>query len=67
MARTGKIEKYTNAYADPSGSTYSPMKHRRDLNGSPFLGAANSIQIKPKLIETGLYKSPSFQKLSPSF
>lgn len=66
LDRSGHYERFTNVYKDPSDSTYSPVPHRRDLNGSP-LSHVKTIQIKPKLLEGGLLNNSSFMKLSPSF
>ena len=67
LNKTGGYEKFTNIYHDPSDSSYSPIRHRRDLNGSPMLGSVTTVQIKPKLVENGLVHQQSFQKLSPNF
>ena len=43
------------------------MKHSRDLNGSPLQYFADQVQMKPKLLESGLAAKPEFQNLPEKF
>lgn len=67
MKQTGSYEKFTNEYKDLSNTTASPAKHKRDLNGSNMAYAADTIQIKPKLIESGLVDNEKYKRLPASF
>ncbi len=61
--RTQKSTVHDNAkreYVDPSATTVSPFKFRRDLNGSPHQPNAKDIQVKPRLVERGLANSPQY-------
>lgn len=67
MRTSGSIEKFTNEYKDPSNSTISPIKHKRDLNGSPLINAAKDVQLRPLLIENGFADNPKYHKLPANF
>ncbi len=67
MKQTGSYDKYTKEYFDPSLTTNSPQKFKRDLNGSQLIYAADQIVIRPKLIESGLVDNPKYQKLPSKF
>ena len=43
------------------------MKHARDLKGSPLAYMADQVQLKPKLVESGLASKPEFQNLPERF
>ena len=36
LKRSGSNDRFTGVYTDATGSTMSPIKHRRDLKGSPM-------------------------------
>jgi len=54
LKKSGSVDKFTHEYFDPTYSSHSPMAHKRDLNGSPMAHMAASIQIRPKLLESGI-------------
>ena len=54
-------------YFDKSGTTVSPFKFRRDLNGSPLQNGVKEVQVKPRLIERSLASSVPYQTLSTGF
>jgi len=54
-------------YKDPTGTTISPLKFKRDLQGSPLLGQIKEVQVKPLVLERSLANSLKYQKLSAGF
>ena len=67
LQKTGSIDKWNGNYFDETGTTLSPKKHARDLNGSPLQIHQDTVQIKPRLVESGLAAMPAFHTLSPAF
>lgn len=54
-------------YSDATGTTISPLKFKRDLNGSPHLGSIKEVQVKPRVLERSLANSLKYQTLSAGF
>ena len=67
LSQTGAFDKFRGTYHDQTGTTVSPKKHARDLRGSPMLIHQDEVQVKPKLLESGLAARVEFQTLSPAF
>ena len=55
------------AREDPSGATISPIKYKRDLNGSPLQSQVKDVQVKPRLIERHITQSAHYQTLGDGF
>ena len=66
-SQTGTFDKFRGTYHDNTGTTVSPKAHTRDLNGSPMQYFQDQVQVKPKLIESGLAARPEFQNLPERF
>ena len=45
----------------------SPKNHARDLNGSPLAYYTNSVQVRPKLLESGFTGNKDYEKLPENF
>lgn len=60
MSQTGTFDKFRGTYNDLTDTTVSPKKHKRDLNGSPVAIFKDTVQLKPKLVESGLAAKPEF-------
>lgn len=60
MTQTGTFDKFKGTYFDQTDTTISPKKHARDLNGSPVAMFANNVQLKPKIVESGLAGKAEF-------
>lgn len=67
MSKTGGFDKFRGDYYDATQTTVSPKKHTRDLKGSPLQYAMDQVQMKPKLLESGLASKPEFQDLPERF
>ena len=62
-----KVGNSRTAVEDPSGATISPIKHKRDLNGSPLQALCNDVQVKPRLIERKIAQSQHYATLGDGF
>jgi len=67
MSQTGTFDKFRGIYNDTTGTTMSPKKHMRDLKGSPLSYFGDQVQMKPKLLESGIANKPEFQNLPENF
>lgn len=67
LSRSPQRTPQRGAYHDPSEATLSPVKHIRDINGSPLIYNARDIQVKPKLLEKSLATNPNFQTLPDGY
>lgn len=67
MSQTGTFDKFRGIYNDHTDTTVSPKKHTRDLKGSPLAHLQDNIQLKPKLLESGIAARADFQTLPPAF
>lgn len=54
-------------YSDASGTTISPLKYKRDLNGSPHQGSVEDVMVKHHILHHGLANSFKYQTLSDGF
>ena len=52
---------------DKTGSTFSPNKHARDLNGSPMQYYTKQVQVKPALLEGKFTGNQNFDSLPENF
>ena len=67
LSKTGTFDKFRGDYHDQTYTTMSPKKHTRDLKGSPLQYYQDQVQLKPKLLESGLANKKEFQDLPVTF
>lgn len=60
LSQTGTFDKFRGTYEDHTGTTVSPKKHARELRGSPMLVHQDEVQVRPKLLESGLASKVEF-------
>lgn len=60
LSQTGGFHKFRGEYIDTTETTVSPKKHSKDLKGSPLRYFEDQVQVKPKLLESGLAHKPEF-------
>ena len=67
LKRSGSNDRFTGAYTDTTGSTLSPVKHARDLKGSPMAYYTNQVQVKPGVLERNFTSNRDFDNLPENF
>lgn len=67
LRTTGAFSKFDKDYSDMTGTTMSPKRFKRDLNGSPLAYQSDAVQVKPSVLESKVMRSNDFHELPDNF